>query len=302
VNAKPLAILTVVVMVAQTLLMRAALAHWPVGMVGTFSRVFTIAMLGAWVLGRGRGWRRLKPRGSGGWLAAMSVNAIVINLLLFTSLKYTTVTNHALLYRLDVVFVILIGIVLGLERIGWRELLLLPLMLFGVACVAEIRFTRLEPHVTGDLMVVGGALGFAINAFILRRIFRAMDTEAVALINVSATGLGFLGTMLVRNELTNFGDGLMDTAAWLWVALFGMTFAIYLTLYYATLGRMPVWKLRMWMLSAPVMVAVADWILWDTRLSTQQRIGMGMVLAGLAGLIHLERNGRFLPRNGNLKE
>jgi len=55
----------------------------------------------------------------------------------------------------------------------------------------------------------------------------------------------------------------------------------------------------MWMLGAPVLIAVADWILWDTRLSAQQRIGMGLVLAGLAGLIHLERHGRFLPRNGN---
>jgi len=229
-SGRTLAILTVVVMVAQTLLMRAALSHWPVGMVGTFSRMFTIGLLGAWVLGRGEGWRRLNPRGCGNWLVLMSVNAIAINLLLFTSLKYTTVTNHALLYRLDVVFVILIGTVLGLERIGWRELLLLPVMLLGAACIAEIRFSRLEPHVVGALMVIGGALGFAVNAFILRHIFRTMDTEAVALLNVLATGAGFLGTMLLRNELA--GAGIADPSVWLWVSLFGASFAVYLTLYY----------------------------------------------------------------------
>ncbi|NLE39131.1 MAG: DMT family transporter [Pirellulaceae bacterium] len=291
-NGRTLAILTVVVMVVQTLLMRAALTHWPVGMVGTFSRVFTIGVLGIWVLGRREGWRRLKPRGAGGWLLLMAINAIALNLLLFTSLKYTTVTNHALLYRLDVVFVVLIGTLLGLERIGWRELALLPLMLFGVACMAEIRLSGLEAHVTGDLMVVGGALGFAVNAFILRHIFRTMDTEAVALINVSATALGFLGTMLARNELAHVGVRIADPAIWLWVVLFGMTFAVYLAIYYATLNLMPVWKLRMWMLAAPVLIAGADWIFWNTRLSMQQGIGMGFVLAGLAGLIHLERNGR----------
>ncbi|MGD9127778.1 MAG: DMT family transporter [Planctomycetia bacterium] len=299
---KILTILTVLGMVVETLLMKVALTHWSIGMVGAISRIFTVALLACWVLSRGAGWRRLAPRGAGWWLVLMGFNAIAINLLLFAAMKgLTTATNYALLYRLDIVFVVLIGTMLGLERIGWRELALLPIMLFGVACVAEVRFSELEPHIVGDLMVVGAALGFAVNAFVLRRIFVSMDTEAVALINVSITGLGFLGLMLIRNEIATSGSALADPMAWLWVVLFGVCFAVYLALYYVTLRRLPVWKLRMWMLSVPVIIAIVDAVVWDTRLSVQQGSGMVLVLLGLAGLIWLERNHGFLLRRNGVR-
>ncbi|MBN1590274.1 MAG: DMT family transporter [Pirellulales bacterium] len=297
-NGKVLALLTVVAMTGITLLMRAALEHWPIGLTGTVSRVFTVGTLACWVLLRGEGWRRLAPRGTAWWLVVMSINAILINVLLFTSLKWTTATNYAVLYRLDIVFVVLIGTLLGLERIGWRELTLLPVMLLGVAFVAEVRLSGVESHIVGDLMVVAGALGFAINAFILRQIFRTMDTEAVALINVSVTGLGFLGVMLIRGELATVGAALGEPIMWLWVALLGLSFGLYILIYYAALDRMPVWKLRTWMLTSPLLVALADWVLWNTRLSGQQWVGTGLVLLGLAGLIRLEMVARAATKNG----
>ena len=219
---------------------------------------------------------------------------IVLNLLLFFALQWTTATNHALLYRLDVVFVVLIGSLLRIERIGWRELLLLAVMLFGIALVAEIGPSGFQLHIIGDLVVVGAAAAFAANAFVVRRVLRTMDVESVALWNVVITGFGFIGLMLARSELSTVGDALWSPTTWIWVGLLGLLFALFVPLYYATLNRMPVWKLRMWMLSAPVLVAVADWLIWDTRLTPLQWVSMGVVLCGLAGLIHLERNGKLV--------
>jgi len=296
VSNRLIAILTILSLAAVTLLMRAALEYWPIGLTGAGSRVVTIAILGAWVLGTGAGWRRLAPRGAGGLLVVMGVFAIAINLLLFAALKWTTATNHALLYRLDVVFVILLGGLLGLERIGWRALVLLPVMLLGIALVAEVGSGGLQMHVVGDLMVVGAAAGFAINAFIIRRILQSMDVEATALVNVTITWLGFAGWAILQDDLAHVGPAVGDPLVWSWVILLGTVYAFFMLLYYVALRRMPVWKLRMWMLSTPVLVAVADAALWGTRLSVQQGIGMALVLVGLAGLIRLERNGRFRRR------
>jgi drug/metabolite transporter (DMT)-like permease len=48
--------------------------------------------------------------------------------------------------------------------------------------------------------------------------------------------------------------------------------------------------LVIFMLAAPVLVAVADWMLWDTRLSPRQWAGATLCLIGLAALIRLAAN------------
>jgi len=100
------AFLAVVPWVAFTLLLR-FLIHvegWPVGLAGTLSRIVTVPLLAGWVLATGTGWRRLRPQGAGGWLLLMGVNSIIINLLWFASVKWTTATNVAMLFRLDLVW------------------------------------------------------------------------------------------------------------------------------------------------------------------------------------------------------
>ncbi|MFH1919507.1 MAG: EamA family transporter, partial [Planctomycetota bacterium] len=120
-----------------------------------------------------------------------------VNLLWCASLKWTTAPNVSMLFRLDLVFVVLIGSALGLERIGIGQLALVPLMFVGLALLVEIHKFDLGGHLTGDLMIVVAALGFATNAFVIRHILRAMDVEAVALYNHSMSMLGFLVLAIV---------------------------------------------------------------------------------------------------------
>ena len=118
--------LAIVPWVAFTLLLRClvSMEEWPVGLVGTFCRVVTLPLLSGWILATRSGWRRLRPHGVLGWLLLMGASSIVINLLWFGSLKWTTATNVSMLFRMDLVFVVLIGAVLGLERIGVVQLAL----------------------------------------------------------------------------------------------------------------------------------------------------------------------------------
>ena len=284
-----IALLAIVSWVAVNLLVRGALEVWPVNLAGVLGRVITVSILGVWIGATGTGWRRLRPGPFRGWLLLMGVVAIVLNLLWYNAMRWTTATNAALLFRLDLVFVVLIGTCLGLERIHAPQLFLLGLMLLGLAVFTEIHRFDLGGHLVGDAMVIGAAFGYAINAFITRRILTSMDEMAVSLYNLSFSGIGFAGLAWARGEyaaLTRVGSHL---DAWLWIAALGVVTAISLPLYYTALARMPVWKLRTWMLLAPPMVAAVEWPVWGIAISPAQACGGVIMLLGLVALIRLEQ-------------
>ena len=97
------ALLAVVSWVAGNLLLREAVEHWSPVTAGLLSRVVTVSLLAVWVLSSRESWRRLLPRGAGGWLVLMGINSILVNILWFEAMSHTTATNVALLFRLDLV-------------------------------------------------------------------------------------------------------------------------------------------------------------------------------------------------------
>ena len=281
------AILTVLFTAAFTLLLRGAMHVWPVGLAGLLSRCVTLPLLGAWILGRGTGWRRLRPRGMLGPILLMGALSIVINLLWFKSLKLTAATNVSMLMSLDLVFVVMLGSLLGLERISLRELALLPALLLGMALLIGVADGAWGGHFTGDLMAVGVALAYAVNAFVIRAILRHVDEEALALYNHGLSALGFVALAVLGGDVQAAQPALASLSAWWWVVGVGAIAAFSLPLYYAALHRLSVWKLRAWLLLAPVLVAVVEWLL-GVRLSFTQWLGAATVLGALAVLIRME--------------
>jgi drug/metabolite transporter (DMT)-like permease len=284
-----LAILAIVSWVAVNLLVRGAKEVWPLNLAGILGRVITVSILGAWIVFSPGGWRRLRPGRWRGSLLWMGVVAIALNLLWYNAMRWTTATNATLLFRCDLVFVVLIGTWLGLERIHARQVWLLGVMLLGLAVFTEVHRFDLGGHLVGDLMVIGAACGYAINAFIIRRILTSMDEMAVSFYNLSFSGLGFAVMAWACGEYAVLHDVGSDPGAWIWIAALGVATAISLPLYYAALGRMPVWRLRTWMLLAPVLVAAVEWSVWGIEITTVQACGALIMLAGLAVLIHMEQ-------------
>lgn len=287
-----LTVVTIFSMAALTLLMRTALEIWPLGLAGLFSRIVALAVLCLWILTTGRGWRRLRPKGVGRWLAVMCCLSALINFGVFVALEWTTPTNHAILYRLDTVFVVLIGGLLGLEEIQWKELMLLPVMLVGMALVAEIGRSGFQVHWVGDLIVVAAAAGFAVNAFINRHIVRKMEPQAMAVYNVVSGSVGFILVSFLHSEWQWLAQNRPSLPPWLVLVALGSIIAGFVPAYYTMLRHIPVWKLRTWMLIVPLLVAVADWGLWGARLTPSQMLGAGLLLGGLVLLIQFERQDR----------
>ena len=194
--------LAVVPWVAVTLMLRWLISFqgWPVGLVGTLSRAVTLPVLAIWIVTVGAGWQSLRPQGRGRWLILMGLISILINILWFSAVRWTTATNVGMLIRFDVVFVVLIGSMLGLERIGLRQLALIPVMFVGLGLLIEVHKFDWGGHIVGDTMTIVTALGFSINAFVIRHIMVVMHEEPVALYNHAISMLGFIGLGLVCGD------------------------------------------------------------------------------------------------------
>ncbi len=283
-----MAFLAVISWAFFAVVLRGTMAVWPVGLGGALSRVVTVVLLGIWIVGTGTGWQRLRPRGTGRWLLAMGGVSIAINTLGFAALKLTTATNMAMLFRLDLVFVVLIGAALGLERIKLWQLMLLPVMLLGLGLLVEVQDFAWTGQVIGDAMVIGSAFGLAVNAFIIRHILRSMDEEAASLYNHGISTFGFVGLAAVYSDLAQAAHLMAQPMAWVWIVALGITAAISLPLYYAALHRMAVWKLRTFMLTAPLFVAVIEWPFFGLDLKPLQWLGAAIILGGLLAMVLLE--------------
>jgi drug/metabolite transporter (DMT)-like permease len=282
--------LAIVPWVVVTLLLRLLIHHegWPVGLVGTMSRLVSVPLLGVWILATGAGWRRLLPRGTGRWLLLMGLVSILINLCWFGAVKWTSATNVSMLIRFDLVFVVLIGVAFGLERMGAAQAALLPIMLLGLGLLTEAHKFDWHGHLLGDVIVVIAAFGFAANAFVIRHIMQVMDEASVAFYNHGISTFGFLGLALAGRDFARWQGLVGEPAPGATVFLLGVALAAGLPLYYVALRRMEVWKLRTFMLLTPVITAAVEWPLWGVELTGLQCLGGAIILGGLAALIHLE--------------
>jgi len=285
------ALLTVLATAAFNLVLKAAVAVWPVAWAGLLSRCVTVPLLGAWVVSRRGGWRRLWAGPLWGRLLLMGGISIGINLLWFNALQLTVATNVSTLMCLDLVFVVLLGAALGLERIRAAELALLPVMLLGMALLVGVAQGGWSGRLLGDLLAVAAALGYAVNAFVIRGILRRMDEEAVALYNHGLSTVGF-ALLAVTGDVPGVWASLAPGwLGWFWIAALGVVAAVALPIYYAALHRLQLWKLRAWLLLAPVLVALVEWLL-GVRLGGLQWVGAALILGGMLTLIGLEIRSR----------
>ena len=91
----------------------------------------------------------------------MGVIAIVNNVTWFLALSWTSATDVALLFRLDLVFVLLLGVVSGMERVRWQVLPVIAAMLGGLVLFIGVGASVEKDRLIGDALAIGGAFGLA---------------------------------------------------------------------------------------------------------------------------------------------
>lgn len=143
-----------------------SIESWSAGLIGTLSRCVTLLVLAIWIVTADAGWRDLRPGGRGGWLVFMGAISILVNLTWLSAVQRTTAINVGMLIRFDVVFVVLVGAMLGLERIGFRQLALIPVMFGGLALLMEVHKFDWGGRIVGDAITIVAAhqSGLAVEA------------------------------------------------------------------------------------------------------------------------------------------
>ncbi len=275
------ALVATVAWTANLLLVSQVMRIWPAGWAGGLSRLISTGIIGLWILSsRAIGWRRLRFNGQGRRILMMGFVAVAVNVCLFTAMKWTTAANAALLYRSDLLFVILIGWFGGVERITWAGWLVMPVMFAGMALIMQVQYLQWTGRLGGDILVLLAAFFYAVNAFVIRGILHHLGEHVVAFYNNLLCASGFAVLALIQRARPP-----TDIVAWGWLVALGVAGSISLPLYYAALHRMPVWKLRVFMLLSPLMAAGAGWLIWGQRLRAGQWVGAVLLLAGAVVLI-----------------
>jgi drug/metabolite transporter (DMT)-like permease len=278
------AILAALAWSATLLILRGAVQVWPVGQAGCYSRFIAAAVVFVWVCASRRGWRRLQPRGTVGLLLWMGLVAAFLSICSYAGLQLTTATSASLLIRLDLLFVVLIGWALGVERLTSWGAVAIPVMLVGLALLMEVHHCTWSGRLAGDLLIVLAGLGLAVNAFIIRRILGILDEESVCFYNMLLCSVGF-GVLALYQGLAIPSVVVERPSGWWWLIVLGVAAAASTSIYYAALHRMPVWRLRAFLLISPFVVAIAEWALWGTRLTRTQLLGGALLLAGVFVLV-----------------
>jgi drug/metabolite transporter (DMT)-like permease len=201
----------------------------------------------------------------------------------FAAFRATSVANASLIPALQPVLVVLVASRLFGERLLARNLALGAVSVVGVATVVLGAGHSSGASTWGDLLAFGNLLGFTGYFLEMKRV----RTD-----NVPATPL-LAGVILVAAivftpyALLAGGDlGAIGGWDWLWVA--------FLAVVPGTVGHgLMTWAQRhvdvtvssLISLLNPVVASVGAWLVFSEALAPVQIVGVGLVLAGLAGVV-----------------
>jgi drug/metabolite transporter (DMT)-like permease len=126
------------------------------------------------------------------WMfAQLGLFGVAINQVCFTvGLNYTTVGHSALIIATGPIAVLLMAWALGLEALTLKKALGMALAFGGVAVLAaEHGLSLRSGTLRGDLITLGGSLGFALYTVLGKRVAAEYDSVSMNAFNYFAGGL-----------------------------------------------------------------------------------------------------------------
>jgi drug/metabolite transporter (DMT)-like permease len=225
-------------------------------------------------------WKRFLP-------GAFAVGLIgsCCNLLWINGTRLTTVANASALGRLDVVFTLLLAALIFGEKIPRRLWSFIGISLFGVALI--VQFFNLDITSLGNIgdgLIVVAAFMLSLNSFIIKRLSKSLGPVRLAAFNCAMNVLVFTVLASASGDLNKIPE--LSGQTWLILLSCGFCSFVFFAGYYSGVRELPVWKVRMIALTAPVFTASGGFLFFGETISAQTFIGIVLVLAGAAALIN----------------
>ncbi|MFH0965926.1 MAG: DMT family transporter [Planctomycetota bacterium] len=252
----------------------------------TFYTYFaTTVLLLLWSLGARRiSWRRIRPN-----LRLLFVIGLVgafVNIAQFKALDFTDPTSAAVIQRIQILFAIILGWIALRELPRWADLPAMAAMAFGFLAL-ELQRGDISVVRVGNLMVLGSALGLAVNALLIKKLLRSTTIEMVSTVN----SFLIMAWMLVL-ALATRGQVLAilhnPKLQYLTLAM-GLFAAMSFLLYYFALRELPLWLVSIMLLLIPVTSAILQVFVLKEDLAKGEIAGMLLISAGAAALILLHQ-------------
>ncbi len=226
-------------------------------------------------------WKRFLP-------GAFAVGLIgsCCNLLWIGGTRLTSVANASALGRMDIVFTLFLSALIFKEEIPRRMWPFIGITLFGGALI--VQFFSLDIAGMGNIgdgLIVGAAFMLSLNSFIIKRLSKPLGPVRLAAFNCGINVLVFTIASIFLGEINNILK--LSGNTWLILLSCGVCSFVFFAGYYSGVRELPVWKVRLIALTAPVFTAFGGWILFGETFSDQTFIGIIMVLTGAAALIKI---------------
>lgn len=267
---------------------KAAIAHFPPILLMSFR--FAVAAL-ALV------WFVKPPLGDLNKICGVAfVVAAVQYSLTFTGLTGIDASVAALVVQLEVPFLVLLGALFLKERPSLRKWLGILLAFFGVALIAG------EPKVESAwlclLLVVGGALVWAVGQVMVRRLQRVDGLAMTAWIAVFATPqLLVMSLIFEENQVTAVREA--DWVVWSTVVYLGLVMTAFgYGMWYTLVRRHPVSTVAPFLLLLPVFSVMGGVGLLGEQLTARLLLGGAIVIGGVAFILVERTRAAALPGGG----
>jgi drug/metabolite transporter (DMT)-like permease len=137
--------------------------------------------------------RRMPLRARDLWtFAYLAFLGVVVNQGLFTiGLNYTTSSHSAIIVAIDPILILVLARAMGIERFTAGKVVGMALACAGIL-ILEIEHGSHSPLLMGDLISLGGAIGFSIYAVLAKRVTQEYDPIALNTYNCLGAAILFL--------------------------------------------------------------------------------------------------------------
>ena len=225
------------------------------------------------------------PRGHLLWIAALAfVGSTIQYGLTFTGLRDMDASLAIIVVQLEVPFAVIMGALIFREHVGWQKIVGILLAFGGVALIAGMPETQTE--VWPALLVVGGALTWAIGQIMVKQLNNAVDGFTL----IAWVGLFAGPQMLLASLLFEQGQWqALQSATWIgWstvIYLAVMMTALGYSIWFHVLNHNPVTQVMPVLLLLPVVGVVGSIFILGEEPGQWTLVGGFVVIVGVALII-----------------
>lgn len=212
------------------------------------------------------------------WIALVS--AAIQYSLTFTGLKGMDASTASLVVQLEVPFGALVAWIVFRDRLGWRRAFGMLVAFLGVALIAGE--PRYEDNLGSILLVVGGALTWAVGQIMIKALGVVGGFTLIAWVAVFAAPQLFVASWLVEDRQMEAIEN-APPVVWMAVVYLGLVMtALGYALWYHLLAKHDVNQVMPFLLLLPVTTVAGGVLFLGETLTLHTLIGGALAIGGVA--------------------